>query len=195
MDIKLLFAIIASLLIIFGGNVPYLISIFKGKTKPHIYTWLIWTITYGIALLGLIYGKGGWGVLSLSIGMFFVFVIFVACFKYGTKNITKLDTVILVGALLAIVVWFQLHNPLLAVFMVTIIDFVGYIPSFRKTFYEPWTENVTAWTISTFAGLLIMLSLNEYNFLTLTYLVATEFANLILIGICLTRRSVIKNSV
>lgn len=187
MDIKLIFSV-AGVILILGGNVPYFVGIFRGKTRPHIYSWLIWTITYGIGLLGVIKGNGGWGSLSLAVGFSIVCITFLACFKYGSKNITKFDTVTLIFALLAIVVYFQLHNPLLAVFMVTLIDFIAYVPSFRKSFYEPYSENVASWVIYTIAGLLIILSLYEYNLLTLTYLVVTEVANIILIAICLARR-------
>jgi hypothetical protein len=194
MDFKLILSVTVILLTVFVGHIPYLVGMFKGKIKPHIYSWLIWTITFGIATLGVKHGEGGWGVLSMSVGLFFVFIIFLSCFKYGTRNITKFDTVMLFFALLAVVVWFQLHNPLLAVFMATAIDFIGYIPSFRKSFQDPWSESVVVWSVFTIAGLLAILSLNEYNLLTLTYLVITEIANLILIGICLVRRrySIIK---
>ena len=191
-NIKLILSILASLLLVFAGDTIYLRDIFSGKIKPHVYTWLIWSITQGVALLGLLYGKGGWGGLALSISTLFVFIIFLVSLKYGTRNITKFDTITLIIALLAIIVWFQIHNPLLAVIMVSAIDFLGYIPSFRKTFYEPWTEAVFPWAIFFFANLFIIFSLSEYNLLTLTYLVTIETANLILIGICLTRREVVR---
>jgi len=194
MDIKLILAIFAILLNIVGGFSVYLFSIFRGTTKPHIYTWLIWTITGVVALLALIRGQGGWGALPLVFSTTFVFVIFLLSFKFGTKNITKFDTIVLAVALLAIVVWFYMHNPLLAVVLVTIADCLGYLPSFRKTFQEPWTESVTSWTVYFFCGLLMILSMNEYNFLTLTYLGVTNVANIILITICLVRRRVVKLS-
>ena len=136
-NIKLIFAILAVLSAVFGSFLPYIKDIFKKKTKPHAYTWLIWTITQGVATAGLLYGKGGWGALDLLIGTLFVFAIFLISLKYGTKNITKLDTIILIVALLAIIVWLQMRNPLIAVLMVTAIDFIGYFPSFRKSFQEP----------------------------------------------------------
>jgi hypothetical protein len=49
--------------------------------------------------------------------------------KYGTRNITRSDTIILILALAAVFVWVQLDNPLLAVIMVTLIDLAGYVPS------------------------------------------------------------------
>ncbi len=119
---------------------------------------------------------------------------FLLSLKYGTKNITKGDTVVLIAAFLAIIVWWQLHNPLLAVFMVSAIDVLGYLPSFRKTFAEPWTETPVSWAIFSLANIINILALSEYNFLTLTYLVAITAANLILLTICLARRRVVASS-
>ena len=188
LDIKLVFSIIATLITIIWGFFPYIRDIFRNKTKPHIYTWLIWTITQGVATVGLIYGKGGWGALELLIGTFFVFIIFLLSFKYGTKNVAKLDTVMFVVALLFFVIWTQVQDPLLAVFMVSIVDILGYMPSFRKTFQEPWTETVTTWLLFAIGNIFVMLSLGQYNLLTLTYLVSIATANIILVAICLVRR-------
>lgn len=139
-DGKLLVAILSVLIFVFAGYLPYFRDIFRNKTQPHAYTWLIWAITQGTATVALWHGKGGWGVLPLLVGTMLVFTVFLLSLKYGTKNITRADTIILIAALLAIVIWWQLHNPLLAVVMVTLIDVAGYAPSLRKTFEEPWSE-------------------------------------------------------
>ncbi|MFA6198542.1 MAG: hypothetical protein WC734_05355 [Patescibacteria group bacterium] len=187
-NIKILFAILSVVIAVAGAFVPYFRDIFRGKTKPHAYTWLIWTITQGTAVAGLWYGRGGWGALALTIGTVLVFVVFLVSLKRGTRNITKSDTVILIAALLAIVVWWQLHNPLAAVIMVSIIDVIGYFPSFRKTYQEPWTETPLSWVTFAMANILSMLALSEYSFLTLTYLIAITIANIILFAISLARR-------
>lgn len=186
--IKLVFAIVASVLVLVGGFLPYIRDIYRGKTKPHAYTWLIWTITQGTALVGLWQGNGGVAVVAMAIGVSMSIFVIVLSFRYGTRNITRADTVILIASLLAIGVWWQLHNPFLAVLMVSIIDIVGYIPSFRKTYEEPWTETPLTWGVFIITNLLIMLSLDEYNFMTLFYLVSITTANAILLSICLVRR-------
>lgn len=188
---KLIFTILSVLTMIIGGYLPYLRDIFRLKTKPHAYTWLIWSLTQGTATAGLFYGNGGWGSYALLVGTIFVFIIFLLSLRYGTKNITKGDTVILIAALLAVVVWWQLHSPLLSVLMVSIIDFISYVPSFRKTFAEPFTETPLSWAIFSLSNILTVFALTEYNFLTLFYLSAITLANIILLTICLLRRRVI----
>ena len=191
MDIKLFFAISASL-IFFVSYVPYFRDIFAKKTKPHAYTWLVWAITQGTVAMGVWYGGGKFGFISFAVAVPLVVLVFLFSLHYGTRNITKADTSALVVALLAIVVWWQLRQPLVAVFMVTAIDLIGYFPTFRKSFEEPWSETMSSWTGFIIGNYLTILALDKYNVLTLTYLIAINFANIALVAICLMRRRVIK---
>jgi hypothetical protein len=111
MGMKIFFTVIATV-VGTAAFFPYLKDIFLRKTKPHTYTWLIWTMTQGTAVVGIWYGGGGWGGLNLTAGTFLVAGVFFFSLRYGTKNITRSDTIILIVALLAIVAWWQLHQPL-----------------------------------------------------------------------------------
>ena len=188
MDIKIIFTIIATVI----GTVaflPYLRDIFLLKTKPHIYTWLIWLMTQGTAVFGIWYGGGSWGALNLTVGTLFLAIVLILSFKYGTKNITKGDTFILIMAFCAILVWWQLDKPLLAVVMVSIIDLIGYVPSFRKSYADPWSETIIAWIAFAASDIFALLALSEYNTLTVTYLATITLANIALSLFCLFRRS------
>lgn len=186
-SIKFIFATIAIILML-SAFIPYIADIFKNKTKPHIYTWIIWLITQGTATVGLLLGNGGWGTLTLLIGTLYCLFIVLLSIKFGTKNITIFDTIILIGAIIAILIWWQLNNPLLAIFMVSLIDIIGYVPSYRKTYREPWTETLGSWEISILVNIFSILALSQYNLLTLTYLIAIMIANIIMVVICLVRR-------
>lgn len=194
MDYKLIIALIASALTIIGF-IPYFKDVFGKKTKPHLFTWLIWTITQGTAVVALLQGGGRFGGISLIIGTILVFVIFLLSFKYGTKDITISDKIVLVVALLAVLVWWQLDNALAAVLMVSAIDGAGYIPTIRKTFKNPWSETPSFWLIMASTDLLAIISNAEYNLLTVTYLSVLLFANVIVSLICITRRKVIAKPV
>lgn len=191
MDIKIIFSILASIIGVIAF-LPYLRDIFCHKTKPHIYTWLIWIITQGTAVAGMIYGGASWGSLSLLIGLFFVASIFLLSFKYGTKDIKKNDTLILIFAFLAIIIWWQLKNPILSVLMVSIIDIFGFIPSLRKTFNDPWSETPSSWGLFAISNILAILAISEYNFLTVFYVFAITFGNISIFLITLIRRKILK---
>ncbi|MGB7768411.1 MAG: hypothetical protein WBN22_06100 [Verrucomicrobiia bacterium] len=150
-NLKFICAIIATVLVIVG-YCPYFRDIIRGKTTPHLYTWLIWVITQVTATFGSWYGGGKFGALSLAIGTILVIAIFCLALKYGTKNITKSDTVLLIVALLAIVVWWQMGNRLIAVLMATAIDVIAYIPTIRKSIIKPRSETLSFWAITGRSG-------------------------------------------
>ena len=193
MDIKFIIAIVAIIPTTLG-YLPYLRDIFAKKTKPHLYTWLIWMITQGTATAALLHGGGKFGSLSLIVGLFFIFTTFLLSFKYGTKDITKKDTFILILAFLAIMVWWQLDNPIAAVLMISAIDGAGYIPTIRKSFRDPWSETILFWIIMSVVILLALVSNAEYNFLTVFYLLTLFLVNTALVLVCFFRRLSIKKS-
>jgi hypothetical protein len=174
------------------GFYPYFRDIFKRKTTPHLYTWLIWAFTQATATAASWYGGGKFNALTFAISTVLVIAVFCLSFKYGTKNITKGDTVLLILALLAIVVWWQMGSPLIAVIMVTVIDAIGYIPTFRKSYVEPWSETLSFWAIMVLANIFTIAASAQYNFLTVTYAAMLLIANGTVWVICFFRRRVIK---
>lgn len=184
---KLALAVTAALLVIIG-YFPYLKDLFARKTTPHIYTWFTWILTQGTAVAALIYGGGGIGGLGLIVGVALMSVVFLLSFKYGTKNIPAGDTALLALTLLAILVWWQMDNPLLSVIMVSAIDLLAFVPTFRKTYQEPYSETLSFWIIMAISDLLAMFANTEYNLLTMTYLASLTVANMIVFTMMLVRR-------
>lgn len=178
----------AGTVLVFLAYIPYLKDIFAGHTKPHAFTWLIWTLTTATAATGLWLGGGGWGAVSQTASASLTFLFFLLSLRYGTRNITKSDVVILVSALLAIGVWWFLDNPVLAVLMVTAIDTVGYLPTYRKSYAEPWSESLPTWWLFTLYAVFGFLAIREYNLLTAPYLFMTICANLLLVILMIIRR-------
>lgn len=167
---------------------PYIRDIFTGRTRPHIYTWIIWALTQGTASVALLYGGGGIAGLNIILSTVLEVVVVIFAFRWGTKNITRSDTIVLVLALLAIIVWWQLHNPYLAVAMVSGIDAFGYIPTIRKSYQEPWSETTWAWASWAVSDIIAICALSNLNFLTVTYLATITVANLIIFSTCYFRR-------
>jgi len=192
MNVKLIFSILASVIVVVAYY-PYVRDIFKGKTKPHIYTWLIWFLTTITALAGLLKGGSINGATPIMISLVLVFSIVVLSLKYGTKDITIGDTVVLTLALLSIVVWWQLEQPVLAVFMATAIDLFGYIPTIRKSWNAPQEETFSFWVAMVVIYSLVFLAISEYNLLTVPYVVMCIIVDLLLVILLFYRRKVLKN--
>jgi hypothetical protein len=187
MNLSFILGIIGGLLIA-GSFIPYIRDILKADTEPHVYTWFIWSVTQAIAALAIFEGDGGLlAALSIGSGAILSFIVFLMSFKHGTKNITRFDTTTLIVALLAIVMWWKLDHPEWAVVTIATIDLLGFVPTIRKTWREPETESLLAWSLFAIGNILAFLSLNEYNIMTSFYIITMFIASAILVGIILIR--------
>jgi len=189
-SIKLTLSVVAAV-VIAAGFYPYYRDILRKKTQPHLYTWLIWLITQATATVGVWKGGGGYQMFSYLAGLVLVIGVFLLTLKYGTKNITRTDTALLGLALLAIVGWWQLNSLLLAVFAVSAIDALGYLPTLRKCYHEPWSETLSFWVLMICGNAFSMLSSAHYNALTLTYSATISIGNAIVCLLCLWRRKTV----
>lgn len=84
---------------------PYITDIFRRRTEPHMYSWLVWSIIQITAVTLMVLNGAGIGALGLAIGATLCVFVFILSFWYGTKNITRFDKVSFIGAFSAIVVW------------------------------------------------------------------------------------------
>lgn len=72
--------------------------------------------------------------------------------------------------------------------MVTAIDGMGYIPTIRKSWEEPWSEPLAFWFAMAIVSILTILSLGEINWLTAPYLAVLATLNISILSICAFRR-------
>lgn len=191
MEIKLFFGIISSIVAIVCF-IPYLRDIFRKQTKPHAYSWLIWTILQTVGVAAQLKDGAGYGAWALAVGAVFCFTIFILSFKYGTRNITKFDGVCLFASLISIVFYLTLKNPLWAVISVVIIDFIGFLPTFRKGWEEPSTETTSTFALSALANILSLFALQNYTVTTTLYLASLFITNSSFASMLLIRRRVEK---
>lgn len=188
MEIKLIFGVIAFILTIIGV-IPYIVNIVKKKTTAHIYSWLIWGILQLIAVMAQIKNGAGYGSMSGTAGVFICFLIVFLSLKNGFKNIRKFDTFCLILSVIAIFIYVRLNNPLLAVVVATITNFMGFLPTLRKAYKDPKSETAATFLIGAIATLLSLLALQNYTILTTLYLINILMTNSLLTAVILLRKS------
>jgi hypothetical protein len=188
-DPKALFATIAALLYV-AAYVPYIRDMRAGKAKPHTYTWLIWTLTTATATAGSWYGGGGWSAVFQTLSFFLTSLFFLLSLRYGTRDITMSDSIVLMLACAAILVWWQLHSPVLAILMVTAIDGIAYVPTIRKLIAEPGSEPAFTWVLFFLYPLFALLAVHTYNLLTVPYLLMCLIANAVILSLCFRKRAI-----
>ncbi len=189
----MLFGII-SIVVASISYIPYFRDIFKNKTKPHLFSWFIFSITTGIIFALQMKGGagvGGWITLILT---FIFFIIFLLSFKYGTKDIKWIDIIFLILALLAIPIWLIAKQPVISVILLTSIDMLGFAPTVRKSWNNPYSETLSMYTVTIFRYILVFPSLETYNLLTLLFPIVWLIANTVLVIVLVYRRKIVSYS-
>lgn len=179
---------VLALFIALVSFIPYLRDIFARKTTPHIYSWLIWGILQITASLAILQENSLYSALgSLGFGLVSITVFFLS-FKYGTKRITTFDTLCFVGALITIGVWVFLNNITLSVILVTVIDLLGFLPTYRKGYQEPYSETLFLFTCSAISNTLSLLAITHHSVSSSLYVASLVVTNVIFIIIVFLRR-------
>lgn len=159
---------IFSLIVGIYSYILYYQDIFAGKTKPHRFTYLVWTLITAISFFGQITSGAGPGAWVMGLTVLACAGIFALSFKYGEKNIVLADWLALTGAILALISWIITKSPTLAAILISITDALALIPTIRKSYHKPYQETLAAYFIS---GLQFAVSL----FAIQTYSIATTF--------------------
>jgi hypothetical protein len=110
--------------------------------------------------------------------------------RNGGYRITRFDTVSLVGALLAIPVWIISDNPLLAVLILTGIEALGFLPTYRKAWLHPHDESQLAFFLTILKYILALGAMQVYSFTTVLFPAALVVFSMLLIAETAWRRRV-----
>jgi uncharacterized membrane protein HdeD (DUF308 family) len=172
----------------FIGHSFYVVSILQNKTKPHLYTWLIWGILTGIAYAAQVYDNAGPGSWQMGISAFLCLMTAVMALKWGEKDITRGDKIALIASLSAIVPWLLTKDPLGSVILISIIDVVAFYPTFRKSWLKPQEENLTTYNLANLKLTLSLFALNNVSLTTALYPAVVVGINTIFVIMCLIRR-------
>ncbi len=111
-------------------------------------------------------GPASWvtGVVTL----FCIGIGILAIFK-GEKTITKSDWISFALAISAIPVWLLTSEPLLAVFVIVLIELLNYYPTIRKSYKRPWDEDLLSWALSALRWFFASLAVSHITLESLLY--------------------------
>ncbi len=162
------------------GGIPYLREVFKGKIKPHPYTWLVGTVVSAITFFGMLVKGAGIGALPTAVAEMFTIIIFFASLKYGFKEIPKTDSIFLGLALIGIIPWLLTNDPTLSIIIAVCIDVISFIPTIRKTWKYPASESPTIYFMNAARHALTIYALQAYNIATTLHSIAMIVINTIM---------------
>ena len=148
----------------FLAFIIYYISIFRGKSTPNRATWLILTIV-GLLIAASYYSIGAretmWVAVIYAIGPFITFLLSI---KYGEGGWVLLDKVCLILSGISILIWSFSGIPMLTLLINIFIDFLGVLPTIKKSYLRPYSEDALTWIFVCIASVLNLIAVREWNF-------------------------------
>ena len=170
---------------------PYIRSIMRGDTKPHMFSWIIWGTTTFVVFLAQLDDGGGVGAWPIGVsGSITIFVAITAYVKRTDVTITATDWVFFISAMSSLPFWYFTSDPLWAVVILTTVDILGFGPTVRKSYGQPYSESLPFFTIVTVRNLIVILALENYSITTVLFPAAVAAACILLMVMIMFRRRV-----
>lgn len=150
----------------FASFIPYAHTMLRGHTRPHLFTWLVWSILTTIIFIIQYQGGAGpaaWGsgVIALTSACIMLYSIF-----RGEREGSLFDWATFLISLLCIPLWLLTNDPTLAAIFVTAIDVLAFWPTVSKSWRHPRSENLLyyiAWLVKYPAAFLAIESMSLAN--------------------------------
>lgn len=177
-----------TIVLILIANTLYIKSIFQGKTKPHIYSWIIWWITNSIACLIQFSHSASWWALALGFGGIMSIFVVILSIWYGEKNITRFDTLCFVITLCIIPLWLVAQQDLLAMSLAILVDALSFWPTIRKSFHKPFEESLFPYYASGISFFLSLMLISNVSLINILYPIIIGSMNFCFIGYIYIRR-------
>ncbi len=191
MQYKIILGYIATIISVIS-YVPYFKSIYLGRTKPHAFSWFIWSLLTAIAFFAQVSQQGGagaWVTASTALACFAVF--FWALIK-GSHEFTTFDWWALAGAIIALMLWKFTKYPTLSVILVTVVDALGFLPTFRKGYGRPNEEEISLYSCSTIKYIIGIFALEIFSLSTWLFPASLVLTNGLFVVMILWRRHQLK---
>jgi len=172
-----LFAL-AAVLLATARYSTYFYTIYRGDTKPHAFSWLLWGAVTGIgtfAQFELDAGPSAWALGFVSVTCLMVSAL---SFFIGERDYTKSDWFALIACFIAIPLWQVTDNALLAIAIIIVIDALTYWPTVRKSYHKPDTEPPISYGFAGMRYFLMLFAIPDPSWQNLAYpffLMATDW--------------------
>ena len=188
MSYREIFTLIAIVLTLISFY-PYIRSIQKGETKPHYFSWVIWGLTTTLSSFTQLADQGGVGAYSVFIaGVICFYIAYLAYQQKRDYTIETSDWIVFYLALGSLVVWYITSIPLWTAIILTTVDAIGFIPTFKKSYDYPWEEHIGFYLIVSIKNIFAIIAMENYTITTTIFLWVITLLGIIFIFFLWWRR-------
>jgi hypothetical protein len=193
MDYKLVIGIIAAIIGLIS-YIPYLRDCAKKKTRPSVYTWMIWTIMTLIAFIAQLKYGAGPGSFVLGIQALINVAVLVFAFRNNLRKrkINWVDKTCFSLAVLAIILWSLTGQGIYAIVLVTLADALAFTITIKKTYFFPYEETLITYVFAGIKHFLAIVAMGSYSLTTTLFPAYLVIFNIIFVTLALIRRKKIR---
>lgn len=186
-DIKSFCGLIAGIISIICF-IPYIITTIQGKTRPNIATWSTWLIL-SIVISASYYAAGAINTLWVPVcSIFGQSIIVLLALKKGEGSWSKFDKVCLFFVGLSLAFWWHFNSPVIALVMSLIVDFFGVLPTIKKSYLEPESENLLTWSLYLLTSIFLILAIESWSFALASFPIYMFIINAIIVGFLIRKK-------
>ncbi|HEY0961250.1 MAG TPA: hypothetical protein VGE69_02730 [Pseudomonadales bacterium] len=168
---------------------PYITQIRNGTMRPHVFSWVIWTISTAVVFLAQVAADGGPGAWATGVSaLLTLYVTWLAWAHCRDIQITRADWLFLWAALGSIPLWYMTGDPLWAVVILTTVDVLGFGPTVRKLYSLPYEESVWFYLLFGARNVVSLFALQTLSLTTALFPIAMVLSCIVVCGLLLWRR-------
>jgi hypothetical protein len=157
-----------------------------------LFSWITWTLLQGITFFAQVISGAGPGAWVTGVGSLLALIMTVVALFRGEKNIVPLDYWSLAAVFIGLLIWIFTKNPLGAVITASLVDAIGYIPTFRKTYTKPDEETLSFWVAVVIAYFLGIAALDSYALVNWIHSASIGTVSLVFVFWIIIRRAQMK---
>lgn len=173
----------------FIAFIPYIRAIIRNQVKPHVFSWLIWSITTSVVFLAQLNEGGGVGAWPIGISaLITIGIAMLAFIKRADISIARIDWLFLTVALLSLPLWYFTSDPVWTVIILTMVDVLGFGPTIRKAYSLPYSESLLFFATFALRDILVVMALEKYSLTTALFPAAIATSCTIVVLIIAYRR-------
>lgn len=134
------------------GTLPYARDTLRQVTRPHLGTWLVWSLLAVVAFLAQRADGASWSALMCGAQALMNVGVFALAVRHGTGVVTVADRLLLLLAAAGVAGWIVAGDPLIATGCVVAADLIAVAMMVPKSWCDPGSETLATFAVASLSG-------------------------------------------